>query len=140
MNDDLRKWTKIVIFTSITSQIRLTNMRSTVKKAAIFDVYADTIMSEKNHQAHPTSLPAIDFGAKLVYWCINVPIVNHRLKLQKRNAKRFASNWKKKVWSKKYLLLILNGFLTLVPTKLSSILHSHGENRETRNKTMLTPK
>ena len=83
MNDDLRKWTKIVIFTSITSQIRLTNMRSTVKKAAIFDVYADTIMSEKNHQAHPTSLPAIDFGAKLVYWCINVPIVNHRLKLQK---------------------------------------------------------
>ena len=57
----------IVIFTSITSQIRLTNMRSTVKKAAIFDVYADTIMSEKNHQAHPTSLPAIDFGAKLVY-------------------------------------------------------------------------
>ena len=91
----LRKWTKIVIFTSITSQIRLTNMRSTVKKAAIFDVYADTIMSEKNHQAHPTSLPAIDFGAKLVYWCINVPIVNHRLKLQKRNAKYFASNWKK---------------------------------------------
>ena len=42
--------------------------------------------------------------------------------------------------SLKYLLLILNGFLTLVPTKLSSILHSHGENRETRNKTMLTPK
>ena len=38
------------------------------------------------------------------------------------------------------LLLILNGFLTRVPIKLSSILHSHGENRETRNKTMLTPK
>ena len=38
------------------------------------------------------------------------------------------------------LLLILNGFLTRVPIKLSSILHSQGENRETRNKTMLTPK
>ena len=84
--------------------------------AAMFDVYAAIMIKEKNHQAPPTSLPATDLGAKAVYWCMKVPS------------------------AKKRLFAIPNGFFTLVPITVSSILHSHGENLDTRNKTMLTPK
>ena len=51
----------------IHSHIENLTIRSTVRMAAMFDVYAAIMIKEKNHQAPPTSLPATDLGAKAVY-------------------------------------------------------------------------